>query len=958
MQNLDFTFDKTPTLRKFILLLLFISFVKLTAFSQYWQQQVNYTIDVSLNDKEHTLTGFEKIEYTNNSPDTLRFVWFHLWPNAHKNDKTAYTDQALENGSTKFYFSNKEDKGYINRLEFKVNNITATIEDHPNHIDIIKLLLPAPLLPGEKTIITTPFHLKLPFNFSRGGHDGQSYQITQWFPKPAVYDKNGWHPMTYLDQGEFYSEFGQFDVSITIPENYVVAATGELQNAQEKEWMKPRSNYTWEPVTGKEKNAYGQTKTTLQLYPESATKTKTLQYRQNNIHDFAWFADKRFIVNYDTCQLASGKTVDVYAYYTPKHKKIWAASVANAKDAIRHYSNLVGEYPYSVLSVVQGPDNLGGGMEYPTITSISPTGDAKALDVVIAHEIGHNWFYGILGSNERKHPWMDEGINSYYDASYKKAKYGESSKLEQLIFETKVITKTDQPIELPAENYSNINYALSAYYKTAEWIRYLESQLGTAAFNKAMQDYYTRWQFKHPQPEDFKRSIEESVGKNLDAEFSYLNKKGILPTQQRNGTTVASIFSIKKLAAFGKKPTKNLIIFGPLIGVNSYDKIMPGAFITNIKLPPSNFEFFIAPMYSTGAKKLTGLGMAWYNFYPNNVFKKIELGVSGSTFTMDEFTDSDGKKNYYSFHKIVPGIKLTFKEKNSRSTLTRFIQFKTFLIGEEALRFYRDTVITQPGPDTTITNKYRTINENRTLNQLQFIVENNRVLYPYRGELKIEQGTNFVRTAFTGKYFFNYPKKGGLDVRLFAGKFFYTSSKTFTKQFATDRYRLNMTGPNGYEDYTYSDYFIGRNKFEGAASQQIMVRDGAFKVRTNLLADKVGRTDDWLVAANFSTTIPSAINPLELLPVKIPVKIFFDIGTYAEAWKQGAELDRFIFDAGLHIPLFKETINIYMPLVYSSVFKDYIQSTIPEKGRFWKKISFSIDISNFSLRKIDRNFAF
>jgi len=940
--------------------ILFFLFVLATSYSQqnYWQQQVNYTIDVSLNDKEHTLTGFEKIEYSNNSPDTLRFIWFHLWPNAYKNDKTAYTDQALENGSTKFYFSGKEDKGYINRLEFKVNNVTATIEDHPNHIDIIKLVLPSPLLPGEKTIITTPFHVKLPFNFSRGGHDGQSYQITQWFPKPAVYDKNGWHPMTYLDQGEFYSEFGQFDVSITLPENYVVAATGELQNVQEKEWLKTRNNYNWEPVTEKEKNAYGQTKTTLQLFPQSATKTKTLQYRQNNVHDFAWFADKRYIVNYDSCQLSSGKIVDVFTFYTPKHKKMWSLTVANAKDAIRHYSNLVGEYPYSIVSVVQGPDNLGGGMEYPTITSISPTNDEKALDVVIAHEIGHNWFSGILGSNERKHPWMDEGINSYYDASYKKAKYGEQSKLEQLIFETKVVTKTDQPIELPAENYSFINYALTAYYKSAEWLRYLESQFGTSAFNKAMQDYYNRWKFKHPQPEDFKRSIEESVGKNLDAEFSFLSKKGILPTQQRNGTTVASIFGLKKMAAFGKKPTKNLIVFGPLIGINSYDKIMPGAFITNVKLPPSNFEFFLAPMYSTGSKTITGLGMAKYNFYPNNIFKKVELGISGSTFTMDEFTDSDGNKNYFGFHKIVPGIKFTLQEKNPRSTLTRFIQFKTFLIGEDALRFYRDTVITQPGPDTTISNKYRTTNENRTLNQLQFVVENNRVLYPYRGELKIEQGEDFVRTAFTGKYFFNYPKKGGLDVRLFAGKFFYTSGKTFTKQFATDRYHLNMTGANGYEDYTYSDYFVGRNKFEGTASQQIMVRDGAFKVRTDLLADKVGRTDDWLIAANFSTTIPPGINPLELLPIKIPLKLFFDIGTYAEAWKQGTELDRFIFDAGLHIPLFKETVNIYMPLVYSSVFKDYIQSTIPEKGRFWKKISFSIDISNFSLRKIDRNFAF
>lgn len=930
----------------------------LNVFPQYWQQQVNYTIDVSLNDVEHTLTGFEKIEYFNNSPDTLRFIWFHLWPNAYKNDKTAYTDQTLENGSTQFYFSDKEQKGYINRLDFKVNNTTAPVEDHPQHIDIIKVILPAPLPPGQKITITTPFHVKLPYNFSRGGHDGQSYQVTQWYPKPAVYDKDGWHPMPYLDQGEFYSEFGSFDVSITLPKNYVVAATGELQSAAEKEWLKTRSSFDWKPIKGKEKTKYGQVKNTYQLFPESSKEIKTLQYRLSNIHDFAWFADKRFIVNSDTCRLASGKVVDIFTYYTPAQKEMWSKSVAHSKDAIRHYSNLVGEYPYNIISVVQGPESFGGGMEYPTITAISPMPNEKMLDNVIAHEIGHNWFYGILASNERKHPWMDEGINSYYDGKYNAAKYGDKSKWERLIFETKAVTKTDQPIELSSEKYNAVNYGLTTYYKTAEWLSYLESEIGTDAFNKAMQEYYRRWQFKHPQPEDFRKIMEGSTGKNLDSVFSYLNKTGILPNQKRSGTKTASLFSIKKLDDYIKKPSKNLILFGPAIGVNSYDKFMVGGFITNMKLPPSGFQFLLAPMYATGSKHLTGIGLASYSFYPGNLFRKIELGINGSTFTMDEFTDSDGKRNYFRFRKFVPGIKFTMKEKTSRSTFCRFIRFKSFLVSEESLRFFRDTVISLPGPDTTITNKYRTISENRTLNQLQFVIENNRVLYPYRGELKIEQGKDFVRTAFTLNYFFNYPKDGGLDVRLFAGKFFYTSSKTFTKQFATDRYHLNMTGPNGYEDYTYSDYFFGRNRFEGLASQQIMVRDGAFKVRTDLLADKVGRTDDWLVAANFSTTIPSAINPLSLLPVKIPLKIFLDIGTNAEAWKPESGSDRFLFDAGLHIPFLKETINIYIPLLYSKVYRDYFQSTLPKKGRIWKTISFSIDISTFSFRKIDRNFDF
>jgi hypothetical protein len=943
-------------LRKIIFLLLLALGSQLTAFSQYWQQEVNYTIDVSLNDKEHTLDGFEKIEYINNSPDTLKFIWFHLWPNAYKNDKTAFSDQLLENGSTKFYFSDKDQKGYINKLDFKINNLTAKLEDHPQHIDIVKIILPHPLLPTQKIFITTPFHVKLPYNFSRGGHDGQSYQATQWYPKPAVYDSKGWHPMPYLDQGEFYSEFGSFDVSITVPENYVVAATGDLQNRAEKEWLKTRSSYTWEPIKIKEKTTGGQLKTSYQLFPTSAIQSKTLQYKQSNVHDFAWFADKRFIVSYDTCRLPSGKVIDVYTYYTPSIKTTWDKSASYSKDAIHHYSNLIGEYPYNVVSVVQGPKSFGGWMEYPTITVISPGGNPKGLDNTITHEIGHNWFYGILASNERTHPWMDEGLNSYYEKKYSTFKYGEKSKPEQAFFETKAISKTDQQIETPSEKYSAINYELTAYYKTAAWLEYLETQLGTEVFNKAMQEYYSRWQFKHPQPEDFKKSIEQSTGKNLDSVFAYINKKGILPGQQRTGSTTAFVFDIKKLDRYSKQPTKNLYLLGPASGINNYDKVMLGGFVTNMKLPPSNFQFLLAPLYATGSKSLKGLGLAYYTFYPDNVFRKIETGISGSTFTADRFTDENGNKTFMAFQKIVPGIKLTMKEKNPRSNFNRYIQFKTFLLGEDALRFYRDTVIN--GIDTIITNKYRTIRQNATLNQLQLVVENNKVLYPYRGELKIEQGKYFVRTAFTGKYFFNYSKEGGLDIRLFAGKFFYTGSKTFNKQFATDRYHLNLTGANGYEDYTYSDYFIGRNEFEGVASQQIMVRDGGFKVRTDLLADKVGRTDDWLVAANFSTTIPSNINPLNLLPFKIPLKIFFDIGTFAEAWKPEAETDRFLFDMGLHIPLFKETINIYIPLVYSNVYKSYIQSTIAKKNRLLKTISFSIDISNFNFRKIDRNLDF
>ncbi len=938
-----------------------------SAFSQYWQQQVNYTIDVSLNDKEHTLDGFERIEYINNSPDTLKFIWFHLWPNAYKNDKTAFSDQSLENGSTKFYFSDKEDRGYINRLEFKVNDQTAFTEDHPNYIDIIKLILPAPLSPGGIVTITTPFHVRLPHNFSRGGHDGESYQATQWYPKPAVYDRKGWHPIPYLDQGEFYSEFGNYDVRISLPKNYVVAATGDLQNEDEKNWLLTRSNFSWVPKKEKIKTKYGQTKTFTQLFPVSSSESKTIRYIQNNVHDFAWFADKRFIVKHDTCRLASGKIIDAYIFYTPDESSSWNNSLQTVEDAIRTRSEWVGEYPYNVVSAVQGPQGFGGGMEYPTITLISPAMSGAMLDFTIAHEVGHNWFYGILGTNERLHPWMDEGVNTFYDNRYSKWKYGEKGEIglggnglairdaERLLFKSKAAARKDQPINTEGGQFTNLNYDLIAYYKTGAWLELIEKKIGKEAFDKAMQEYYKQWQFKHPYPEDFRKTFESVSGQDLSNEFALLNTKGSLPGLEKKGTQVIFPFSPKAIISYIKVQPKDAILISPMIGLNSYDKFMIGGVITNYKLPSSGFQFLAIPLYSTGAKKLNGLGKLNYSFYPDRKLRKIDLFVNASSFSMNKFEKDDGDEVTARFRKIVPGIRLTFNEKNARKSVNRYIQWKSFLIDEEAFRISYDSVFSPT--DTIVTQNVSTVSVDRTLHQLKFVIENFRVLYPYRAELNIEQGKNFVRAGFTGNYFFNYPKKGGLDVRLFAGKFFYTNDPSLLEKFNTDRYKLKLTSVGGFEDYTYSDYFIGRNKYTGAASQQLMLRDGGLKIRVDQFEgdpdfSKRIRSDDLLFALNLSSTLPNGI-----LPAFIPLKVFADIGTTNAMWKKENSYGKIAYVAGLQLSLFKKTINIYAPLLYSKEFK-FLLSSDPENNKFSKKISFSIDISNFNIRKVNREFDF
>ncbi|MGV3528416.1 MAG: M1 family metallopeptidase [Flavisolibacter sp.] len=910
-------------MRNLLWVLLLLQGMTTAAQNAYWQQRVDYRIDVTLLDKEKALDGFEKIVYTNNSPDTLSFIWIHIWPNAYKNDRTAFSEQMLENGDTRFYFSEPEQRGYINRLAFKVDGQTALTEDHPQHIDIVKLILPKPLSPGEQAEITTPFHVKLPFNFSRGGFDGESFQVTQWYPKPAVYDQSGLHPMPYLDQGEFYSEFGSFDVRITVPKPYVVAATGVLQKDD------------------------GRTDANTSLGNDTASVgTKTLVFRQDSVHDFAWFANKDFVVDRDTCLLPSGRIVNVSAYYTPEQKETWQNAVRYSKDALRFYSREVGEYPYATATVVQGPQSFGGGMEYPTITVIAPTADARALDLTIAHELGHNWFYGILASNERKHPWMDEGLNSHYDYRYDRLKYGVTDETAEIIFQTKARNKTDQAIENPSEAFSNLNYQLVVYDKTAKWMNIVEKELGETAFRQMMHRYFDEWKFKHPQPEDFKRTASAFLGDETDRYFSLLKQKGILLGNEFEGFRILSPLKKNSLANYIKNPPRKAILLSPAIGFNLYDKLMLGGVITNYTLPPQRLQFLAIPLYATGSGKFTGLGKINYNFSTEGWIRKTDLFVNASLFSSSDYTDPEGTRYTTQFEKLVPGIRLTFREKDARSTAHSYLQWKTFLIREQSYRIARDTVFT--GADTVIQLNVSFPRDNRYVNRLEFAYSNSRALYPYDLQFRVDQSSDFVRAGFTGKYFFNYAKGGGLQLRMFAGKFFQLNGNT-----ASSRYVLNMSGANGYEDYTYSNYFVGRNEFDNSWSRQLMMRDGGFKIQTEALSQKVGRSDDWLMALNFSSTVPAKLNPLSVLPVKIPLRLFADVGTYAEPWKSNSELDRFLFNAGFSVSLLRDVVQVYFPVVYSKPYKDYFKSMYAN-NRFFKSVTFSIDLYPDALKKLNR----
>lgn len=512
-------------MKKFLVLLL-LTLAQAHLFSQTlpkslnqanWQQNVNYVIEVSLNDSAHALSAFEKITYTNNSPNSLSIMYIHLWPNAYKNRNTAYAKQEIENQHTLFYFADEADRGYIDSLDFKVNGQSVKWEFTEN-IDIALIHLNEPLSPGATLTLTTPFHVKLPAVFSRMGFEDGVYCITQWYPKPAVYDVNGWNPIPYLNQGEFYSEFGNFDVSITVPKNMLVAATGQVQDPKEKEWWLERSK------NSKAKHfAEGQ--------------MKTLRFVQESVHDFAWFGSTAFMSDRSEVTLDNGQKVETWIFGKPGSNLEKPRGVKYINSGVKYYSQKVGNYPYSIAQVVITPLKAGGGMEYPTITNCA-TND----ETVIVHEVGHNWFYGILGSNERDYPWMDESFNTYYENRHAREKDPEDDsekgihilsalgKIDQADFLFKYASRKniDQPGNISSTLYTDNNYGAIIYAKNPLAFGYLQAYLGDSLFDAMMHAYFEKWKFKHPLPNDFRQHAEAFTQLNLNWFF-----EGVLGSTQK-----------------------------------------------------------------------------------------------------------------------------------------------------------------------------------------------------------------------------------------------------------------------------------------------------------------------------------------------------------------------------------------------------------------------------------------
>ena len=949
---------------------------------QYFQQEVNYTINVKLDDVKNELTADETLIYKNNSPTPLPFIYMHLWANGYKDNTTPLAKQLIEDGNTKLYYAKPDERGYIDSLDFKVNNERARWELLKDSIDICKLYLDKPLQPGESITITTPFHIKIPSGkISRLGHIGQSYQITQWYPKPAVYDRNGWNYMPYLNQGEFYSEFGSYDVSITLPQNYVLGATGDMVDGEnELAWLNRKVEET---------NALKEFDKDDDAFPKSDDITKTVRFKQTNVHDFAWFADKRYhVLKGEVTTPHTSHKVTTWAMFTNAEADIWKQSISYINDAIHYYSLWNGDYPYNNCTAVDGTISAGGGMEYPNITVIGSAGNAFQLDVVITHEVGHNWFYGMLGSNERMHAWMDEGINSYNENRYIQTKYPDMTmagsfglkrfekllhlqrykhKAEyELVYLFSAKKNEDQPIELPAYDYTQINYDGDVYSKTAIVFDYLRAYLGDSLMDKAMQKYFDEWHYKHPMPSDFRKVMEQTTGKDLAWFFDELinSTKKLdykICSAKKNADSTWSV-TIKNtgdvkgpvfLQAIKDKKVVTTKIYDGFEGKQTftvpateaslfkidYQENMPEVNRNNNairtsgifkKVEPLSLQFlgsidnpdksqlYFTPVVGWNEYDHFMLGMAFYNnFLPE---KKLEFQL----MPMYSFAEKDlagyGKVMYnlfsddHIFQKIQVGVTATRYDYSNDPFNMNFNKIAPELFIEFKKKYARSPI--------TNTLRYRNINISQdyytgnydftppiyTRSTLHF--QYSDLTYKFKRNDAInpfEVSINFQEGAEFMKTSLtaNYSYK-------FKNKNKSFDVRVFAGTFLGDNnstigdYRFRLSGQTGSQDYLYDNIFLGRSESTGVLSQQFTETDGGFK-----FLSYIGQTSKWITAINLKSSLGN---------IKLPVNLYADFGTTA---MDGIINQKFLYDAGVCISLQKRFFEIYFPLILCQDFKDY-----------------------------------
>ncbi|MFT5941422.1 MAG: hypothetical protein ACI9AV_001295 [Sediminicola sp.] len=471
--------------------------------TSYWQQHVDYTMKVDMDVENFRYTGTQTLVYTNNSPDVLDRVYYHLFFNAFQpGSEMDIRLQDVEDPDSRMFVDGKSRIAPLTPEEIGYLKVTSLTQDgaETSFVEegtVLVVELANPIQPGAKTTFEMNFNGQVPIQIRRSGRnnaEGVALSMSQWYPKLAEYDFEGWHADPYIAR-EFHGVWGDFDVSLTIDKKYVIGGSGYLQNPQE-------IGHGYEAQGTKVKKQKG--------------KTLTWHFKAPMVHDFMWAADPDYL--HDTLQVENGPMLHFLYKNNPEIIENWKKLQPKTAEMMAFFSKNVGKYPYDQYSVIQGGD---GGMEYAMSTLITGERSFGSLVGVTAHEMAHSWFQHILASNESKHEWMDEGFTSFISGLYMNEFMGEKkdNPFEGAYkgYYRLVASGKEQPQTTHSDRYAlNFAYGVTAYSKGEIFLAQLGYVIGQEKLMETLHKYYDDFKFKHPTPNDIKRSAEKVSGIELD----------------------------------------------------------------------------------------------------------------------------------------------------------------------------------------------------------------------------------------------------------------------------------------------------------------------------------------------------------------------------------------------------------------------------------------------------------
>lgn len=576
----------------------------------YWQNRASYDIAATLDTTARAVQGKLTLRYTNNSPDTLRFVWIQTEQNAFRPgslnglifpENSRFGARGFNGGEVFDKFDQVLTRGKTAR------RVALTPRDEGT---VAKVDLAEPLAPGATATFDIAWHFRIPeHGADRMGYDGSLYEIAQWYPRMAVYDDvQGWNTDPYLGQGEFYLEYGDFNLSITVPAGYIVAATGELTNAAQV--LKPaqlqrlalaRKSDTTIPIITAADLTAGATKA-------GTSGTATWKFHATDVRDAVWAASPEY--QWDA---TSWKGHLAMAFYRPSARGTWSDAADQARMSIQEYSERWFPYPWPHITAVEGPIS---GMEYPMIAMETRGETVQDLYNVVTHEIGHMWFPMIVGSNERRHMWQDEGFNTFINTFSEARRYpADGDQMQRAAQERGIIEQVmragvDQPVDIAPDRIAPNFLAIAAYFKPSVGLQLLRQEvLGPETFDDAFRTYTSRWAFRHPTPRDFYRTMSEVSGRRLDWFFRqwFLENarfdqkvdtvavRQVADTQQVTvvyGNKERGVLPIRARLSFSDGTTQDLVYPAEVWSTNSRRYPRTYAFVgkklTGIELDPEN----------------------------------------------------------------------------------------------------------------------------------------------------------------------------------------------------------------------------------------------------------------------------------------------------------------------------------------------------------------------------------